>query len=155
MAHHTVPFEDRRHFLFEEIRSRHGRASLLRYKRRADRAKRQKSASSVSQTPSLHLVSFRIPERAESIGFVRSDPFSAITLKVLPVASIGIGFIRFSSQTNTQDLSSLTRRDVVSPDDHALNRTAKVNRRCGGRDNTITVLFKVLESDKAPLTTIC
>src|SRR5262249_31069437 len=95
MAHHAVPFEDRRDFLFEEIRSRSQsrRASLLRYERGADCAERQKSASSVRQTPSLHLFSFCITERSKAVS-------RCACLNASPLVSSGTGFIRFPYQTN-------------------------------------------------------
>ncbi|MCI0387598.1 MAG: hypothetical protein MOB07_02345 [Acidobacteria bacterium] len=34
-------------------------------------------------------------------------------------------------------------------------RMAKIKRRCGGGESAIKVLYKVLESDKLPLTTNC
>src|SRR5215475_1949867 len=68
VAHHAVPLENRRDLLFEKIRIRRGHASIMRHKSRADCAERQKPASAVSQAPLLHLFSFCILKRAESIG---------------------------------------------------------------------------------------
>src|SRR5262245_47732657 len=83
VAHHAVPLEDRRYLLFEEVRIRRGRASIMRHKSRADRAERQKPASPVSQAPPLHLFSLCIPKRAESI---RPNP-SACPPSSIPMES--------------------------------------------------------------------
>jgi hypothetical protein len=68
VAHNAVSLEDRRDLLFEEIGIRRGCASMLKYKRRADCAERQKPASPVGQTSTLHLLSFRIAKRAKYIN---------------------------------------------------------------------------------------